>query len=125
MRRLFRPLSTVPCSLLILSLLACTPTRDITPVARLNESAGAVVVSATLENRGPSYFNNARFVLTDASGEVDVASWAPLEVAPPLNEKQKMPLTMAAYIGKRLLLRGRMLDGKFMVDQVIEVDSEQ
>ena len=80
-----------------------------------------VTVEGELRNRSENYFSNAKFVLKDESGEVQVKAWLPLEVAPyhpdVVEDIQRRggrwpPETMASYLGGTVRLTGHMEDRK-------------
>lgn len=81
-----------------------------------------VTVAGIIENRSDNYFNNPRFYLKDATAEVAVRPWLPLEVAPyhpavleKMKKEGKRPSeTMAAYLGVPVRIDGR-LEGNVLV----------
>lgn len=99
---------------------ACKPS-DVPKVEPISKAlvcgCPKVAVEGVLENRSDNYFANSVFVLKDASGEVEVKAWLPLEVAPyhpdVYEEMQKRgerwpPETMANYLGVKVRLIGRI-----------------
>jgi len=110
-------------------LAACEPA--VKPIAKaLTCGCPRVVVEGVLENRGPGYFNNPKFVLKDASGEVEVKPWLPLEVAPyhpdVYEEMQKRgdkwpPETMAEWLNAPIRLYGRIDGSTLFVEHAEKV----
>lgn len=98
--------------------IACTPEPRVEPIAKaLTCGCPKVVVEGVIENRSANYFSNARFFLKDASGEVEILSWLPLEVAPyhpaAVEEIRRRggawpPETMASYLNVPVRIQGRM-----------------
>lgn len=105
---------------------SCQPGPKVEPIAKaLTCGCPRVSVEGVLENRSSSYFANPKFVLKDASGEVEVQPWLPLEVAPyhpdVMEEMQKRgdrwpPETMAAYLGVPIRIWGRVENNVLKVD---------
>ncbi len=76
-------------------------------------SGRTVQTAGILKNAGGNYFTDLRLVLAGYDGgEIAVAAWAPLEVPPPRpgpNRPQR-PRVMSDFLGRRMLLTGRMED---------------
>ncbi len=97
---------------------SCQPEPKAEPIAKaLTCGCPRVVVEGVIENRSANYFDNPKFVLKDASGEVEVRPWLPLEVAPyhpdVVEEIQKRgdkwpPEVMSAYLGVPVKIYGRI-----------------
>lgn len=124
-----KAVSVFVCLCLCLSVacvLGCDPSRNPEPIAKaLTCNCPRVHVAGVMENRSPNYFDNSKFVLKDATGEIVVQPWLALEVAPPhpdaLEEMQRRgdrwpPETMAAYLGVPLRLWGRIENKILIVD---------
>ena len=100
----------------------CEPAPTVQPIAKaLVCGCPHVTVEGVLDNRSDNYFSNPKFMVKDASGEVEVRAWLPLEVAPyhpdVVEEIQRRggkwpPETMAAYLGGTVRMTGHMEDRK-------------
>ena len=126
--RIFRPLFFLPCLLFLLILMpGCRPADvKIEPIAKaLTCNCATVVVAGVLQNRSANYFSTSKFVLKDASGEIEVRPWLPLEVAPyhpdAAEELQRRgekwpPETMASYLDVPVILWGRIEEKVLVVE---------